>query len=118
MYKSRKEESGENFFVAGSGLLWPMIGLALIAANISTEQIVGMTGQGASSVGLAIASYEWTAAFVSVGWAVSSKSSMGMKPHFILSFPAATRRCKVSKTMNRPTLRTGGINNNLPQCCL
>ncbi|MFC1481396.1 hypothetical protein ACFL6E_04010 [Candidatus Neomarinimicrobiota bacterium] len=32
-----------------------MIGLSLIAANISTEQIVGMAGQGAVSVGLAVA---------------------------------------------------------------
>ncbi len=44
MYKSRKEESGEDFFLAGRGLLWPMIGLSLIAANISTEQIVGQAG--------------------------------------------------------------------------
>jgi SSS family solute:Na+ symporter len=62
MYKSRKEESGEDFFLAGRGLLWPMIGLSLIAANISTEQIVGQAGQGASNVGLAVASYEWMAA--------------------------------------------------------
>lgn len=62
MYKSRHETSGEDFFLAGRGLLWPMIGISLIAANISTEQIVGQAGQGASSVGLAIASYEWMAA--------------------------------------------------------
>lgn len=66
MYKSRREESGEDFFLAGRGLLWPMIGISLIAANISTEQIVGMAGQGAGSVGLAIASYEWMAAITLV----------------------------------------------------
>ncbi len=66
MYKSRKEESGEDFFLAGRGLLWPMIGLSLIAANISTEQIVGQAGQGASNVGLAVASYEWMAAITLV----------------------------------------------------
>ena len=66
MYKSRKEESGEDFFLAGRGLLWPMIGLSLIAANISTEQIVGQAGQGAGNVGLAIASYEWMAAITLV----------------------------------------------------
>lgn len=62
MYKSRKEETGEDFFLAGRGLMWPIIGISLIAANISTEQIVGQAGQGAGNVGLAVASYEWMAA--------------------------------------------------------
>ncbi len=62
LYKSRKEESGEDFFLAGRGLLWPLIGLSLIAANISTEHFVGMSGQGAGAMGLAVASYEWIAA--------------------------------------------------------
>jgi solute:Na+ symporter, SSS family len=66
MYKSRKEETGEDFFLASRGLIWPMIGLSLIAANISTEQFVGMSGQGAGNVGLAIASYEWMAAITLV----------------------------------------------------
>ena len=39
LYKSRKAESGEDFFLAGRGLMWPLIGLSLIAANISTEQL-------------------------------------------------------------------------------
>jgi SSS family solute:Na+ symporter len=62
MYKSRKSRSGEDFFLAGRGLVWPLIGFSLIAANISTEQFVGMSGQGAGSAGLAVASYEWMAA--------------------------------------------------------
>ncbi len=37
MYKSRREETGEDFFLASRGLIWPLIGLSLIAANISTE---------------------------------------------------------------------------------
>ncbi len=62
MFKSRKEKTGEDFFLAGRSLFWPMIGLSLIAANISTEHFVGMAGQGAGSAGMAIASYEWMAA--------------------------------------------------------
>ncbi|MBN2132425.1 MAG: solute:sodium symporter family transporter [Sedimentisphaerales bacterium] len=62
MYKSRKEETGEDFFLAGRGLTWPLIGFSLIAANISTEQFVGMNGQAAGNVGLAVASYDWIAA--------------------------------------------------------
>lgn len=66
MYKSRKEETGEDFFLASRGLFWPLIGLSLIAANISTEHFVGMAGQGAGIAGMAIASYEWIAAITLV----------------------------------------------------
>lgn len=62
MYKSRKEKTSEDFFLASRGLLWPFIGLSLIAANISTEHFVGMAGQGAGTAGMAVASYEWMAA--------------------------------------------------------
>jgi len=66
MYKSRREKTGEDYFLASRGLIWPIIGLSMIAANISTEQFVGMSGQGAGSAGLAIASYEWMAAVTMV----------------------------------------------------
>ncbi len=67
MYKSRKEGgSGEDYFLAGRSLVWPLIGFSLIAANISSEQFVGMSGNAASHVGLAIASYEWMAAITLV----------------------------------------------------
>jgi SSS family solute:Na+ symporter len=62
MYKSRHEKTGEDYFLAGRSLLWPLIGFSLIAANISTEHFVGMSGQGAGVAGLAVASYEWMAA--------------------------------------------------------
>jgi SSS family solute:Na+ symporter len=64
--KSRKEVTGEDYFLAGRGLFWWLIGFSLIAANISTEQFVGMSGNAASHVGLAIASYEWMAAITLV----------------------------------------------------
>ncbi len=66
MYKSRREETSEDFFLASRGLFWPLIGLSLIAANISTEHFVGMAGQGAGIAGMAIASYEWMAAITLV----------------------------------------------------
>ncbi len=64
--KSRHEKTGESYFLAGRGLIWWLIGFSLIAANISTEQFVGMSGNAASHVGLAIASYEWMAAITLV----------------------------------------------------
>ncbi|MDH7512041.1 MAG: solute:sodium symporter family transporter [Clostridiales bacterium] len=66
MYKSRREKTGEDFFLASRGLVWPLIGFSLIAANISTEHFVGMSGQGAGVMGMAVASYEWMAAITLV----------------------------------------------------
>ena len=63
LYKSRKKkETSEDYFLAGRNLGWYLIGFSLIASNISTEQFVGMAGQGAGHVGMAVASYEWMAA--------------------------------------------------------
>ncbi len=64
--KSRHEQDSESYFLAGRGLSWWLIGFSLIAANISTEQFVGMSGNAADYVGLAIASYEWMAAITLV----------------------------------------------------
>ena len=67
LFKSRKEETSEDYFLAGRGLKWWIIGFSLIAANISAEQFVGMSGQAAmKSIGLAVASYEWIAAITLV----------------------------------------------------
>ncbi len=66
LYKSRGGEDSEGYFLAGRGLSWWLIGFSLIAANISTEQFVGMSGSAAGSLGLAIASYEWMAAITLV----------------------------------------------------
>ncbi|MCB0469446.1 MAG: sodium/glucose cotransporter, partial [Flavobacteriaceae bacterium] len=51
----------EDYFLAGKSLPWWAIGASLIAANISAEQFIGMSGSG-FALGLAIASYEWMAA--------------------------------------------------------
>ncbi|MBN2651923.1 MAG: sodium/solute symporter [Spirochaetales bacterium] len=59
--KSGKERGTEDYFLAGKSLPWWAIGASLIAANISAEQFVGMSGSG-FKIGLAIASYEWMAA--------------------------------------------------------
>jgi SSS family solute:Na+ symporter len=59
--KSGKEVTSEDYFLAGRSLPWWAIGASLIAANISAEQILGMSGQG-FLVGMAIAVWELTAA--------------------------------------------------------
>jgi SSS family solute:Na+ symporter len=59
--KQGHEKDTNDYFLAGSSLPWWAIGASLIAANISAEQIIGMSGSG-YQIGLAIASYEWMAA--------------------------------------------------------
>ncbi|MFP4059629.1 MAG: sodium/sugar symporter [Bacteroidales bacterium] len=56
-----KEKTTEDYFLAGKSLPWWAIGASLIAANISAEHFIGMSGSG-FAIGLAIASYEWMGA--------------------------------------------------------
>ncbi|MEJ2240260.1 MAG: sodium/solute symporter, partial [Gemmatimonadales bacterium] len=59
--KKGHEKDTKDYFLAGKALPWWAIGASLIAANISAEQFIGMSGSG-FRVGLAIATYEWMAA--------------------------------------------------------
>ena len=59
--KEGKQKNAEDYFLASKSLPWWAVGASLIAANISAEQFIGMSGSG-FALGLAIASYEWMAA--------------------------------------------------------
>ena len=59
--KQGETKSTEDYFLASKSLPWWAIGASLIAANISAEQFIGMSGSGFAG-GLAIATYEWMAA--------------------------------------------------------
>ena len=59
--KAGHKKNASDYFLASRALPWWAIGTSLIAANISAEQIIGMSGSG-YAIGLAIASYEWMAA--------------------------------------------------------
>lgn len=59
--KGQHEKNAQDYFLASRALPWWAIGTSLIAANISAEQIIGMSGSG-YVIGLGIASYEWMAA--------------------------------------------------------
>ncbi|MFA8435228.1 MAG: sodium/sugar symporter [Marinifilaceae bacterium] len=65
LWVSRDKEghvkNADDYFLASKSLPWWAIGASLIAANISAEQFIGMSGSG-FAIGLAIASYEWMAA--------------------------------------------------------
>lgn len=65
LYVSRTKKgikkTSKEYFLADKSLPWWAVGASLIAANISAEQFIGVSGSG-YAIGLAMASYEWTAA--------------------------------------------------------
>jgi SSS family solute:Na+ symporter len=58
--KRRKGKTSEDYFLAGRNLPWWIIGISIVAANISTEQFVGMAGQSAGRSGLAVSAWQLT----------------------------------------------------------
>jgi SSS family solute:Na+ symporter len=59
---SRRGDEEQGYAQTKRAIPWWMIGTSLIAANISAEQIIGMSGS-AYALGIGIAAYEWLAAF-------------------------------------------------------
>ncbi|HSK11717.1 MAG TPA: hypothetical protein VK907_00800, partial [Phnomibacter sp.] len=59
--KAGKDEDAKDYFLAGGRLSWWAVGASLIAANISAEHFIGMSGSG-FAIGLGIGAYEWLAA--------------------------------------------------------
>ncbi|MBE6240124.1 MAG: sodium/solute symporter [Bacteroidales bacterium] len=59
--KKGQEKSANDYFLAGNTLTWWAVGASLIAANISAEQFIGMSGTGFRD-GIATAAYEVMAA--------------------------------------------------------
>jgi SSS family solute:Na+ symporter len=62
--RSKTEQlSSKEYFFANKTLPWYLVGSSIIAANISAEQFIGMSGSG-YAIGLAIATYEWIGAII------------------------------------------------------
>jgi SSS family solute:Na+ symporter len=59
--KKGEEKTSQDYFLANRSLTWWAIGASLIAANISAEHFIAMSGSG-YRIGLGIAAYEWIAA--------------------------------------------------------
>jgi len=66
---ARRTHNGEDLFLAGRRLGWIPIGLSLFASNISSTTLVGLSGA-AYVWGIAVANYEWMAAFILVFFAL------------------------------------------------
>ncbi len=68
-YVGRKKEDSEGFFLAGRGMLWPLVGFGLIASQFSGTQYLGLAGAGYDE-GIAVWNYEWIATLVLVAFAL------------------------------------------------
>jgi len=63
-FRRKKSTSAASaYFLAGGTLRWPVIGLALFSANISTVHLVSLAQEGYVN-GLAYGNFEWMAAFL------------------------------------------------------
>ena len=58
----RRGGEGSHYFLAGNTLTWPVIGLAMFAANISTVHLVSLA-EAAYKYGLVFGNFEWMAGF-------------------------------------------------------
>jgi len=76
LWASRKNESADDYFLAGGVLPWWLIGFSLFASNMSGSSFVGLMGA-AYQYGMAVFNYEWTAAVVLMIFALL------ILPHFL-----------------------------------
>ena len=63
LYVSRRRSSAEDYFLASRSMTWPVIGLALLASNISSTTLIGLAGA-AYATGISVYNYEWMATVV------------------------------------------------------
>ena len=62
---SRRHAGPADYFLASRATLWPAIGLAMLASNMSSTALVGLAG-GAYAIGISVYDYEWTATVILV----------------------------------------------------
>ncbi|MBU0726239.1 MAG: sodium:solute symporter [Alphaproteobacteria bacterium] len=60
---SRNIRDTDDFFLAGRGLGFAVIGFSLFASNISGTTLIGLSGQ-AYAAGISVANYEWMAGLI------------------------------------------------------
>src|ERR1700731_4597660 len=62
---SRRHIAPVDYFLASRATTWPVIGLALLASNMSSTALVGLAG-GAYAMGVSVYDYEWSAILILV----------------------------------------------------
>jgi len=66
---SAKAKTSEEYFLAGRDMTWPIVGISLFAANISSSTLVGLAGD-AYKTNTQVFNYEWLASVVLVFFAI------------------------------------------------
>ena len=83
---SRKQESADDYFLAGRNVGWFVIGCSLFASNVGSEHIVGLAGSGATT-GMMTAHWELHAyILIMLGWVFVPfyyTSSISTMPEFL-----------------------------------
>jgi len=88
---TKGEQSTSDYFLAGRGLTWWLIGFSLIAANISTEQFVACQGRRPT------------------GWALRSRPTSGWRrSHLSWSRSSSSRRSCVAASSRSPSSSSTG----------
>ncbi|MEO0626152.1 MAG: sodium transporter, partial [Bacteroidota bacterium] len=64
-----KNKSSEEYFLAGRDMTWPIVGISLFAANISSSTLIGLAGS-AYNLDMTVYNYEWYAVLVLVFFAI------------------------------------------------
>lgn len=64
-----KRDSSEEYFLAGRDMTWPIVGIALFAANISSSTLVGLAGD-AFKTDVHVYNYEWFAVVVLIFFSI------------------------------------------------
>lgn len=85
--KKGKQQTSEDYFLAGRNMIWPVVGISLFAANIGSNTLIGLTSD-AFQTNVAVYNYEWMAAVVLVFFAIFFlpfylKSKVYTMPEFI-----------------------------------
>ena len=64
-----KNATSEDYFLGGRSLTWPVVGISLFAANISSSTLIGLAGS-AYLLDMTVYNYEWYAVVVLVFFAI------------------------------------------------
>ncbi|WP_109832040.1 sodium:solute symporter [Reichenbachiella versicolor] len=85
--KNVSNSSSEDYFLAGRGMSWPVVGLSLFAAGVSSSSLLGWSGE-AYATGLAVFNFQWISVLVMVFFAwfllpIYLKSGVYTMPEFL-----------------------------------
>ncbi|MEO1715463.1 MAG: sodium transporter, partial [Bacteroidota bacterium] len=64
-----KRKNSEEYFLAGRDMIWPIVGISLFAANISSSTLVGLAGD-AYSTHTHVYNYEWFAVVILIFFSI------------------------------------------------